>query len=166
MNAPPAFERGEALRTDQPPAALIATAASSPVHGAARGAIEDQRALAAVSYASGEGRQGAGTIAALAEALSFARLAAIDGARKDLQVVVFLYGRIATECREAGDPAAGDAYEARGYLLAELMAQDGDEDMAAMVVNAGTAVTPAAHREARRLLDHPSPGWTGQPFGQ
>lgn len=125
----------------------------SPILGAANGDGDDLRSLAAVAYEPGARRLTGGRIAAFAEALSFTRLAAVGGTQKDLQAVIFLCGRIAEECRNTGDLAAGDAYDARGFLLAELMAQAGDEAMAAMVAGAGAAVTASAHCEARRLLD-------------
>lgn len=125
----------------------------SPLLGAAVGDVDDLRSMRAVAYQSSRERRGAGVIAGLAEALSFARMAAVNGDWRDMRVVVFLYGQIAAECRRAGDADAGDAYEAQGYLLAEMMAEDGDEEMADMVVSAAHAVTPAAHMEAKRLRE-------------
>lgn len=125
----------------------------SPLLGAADGDVDDLRSMVAASYNLAVERRGASCIAALGEALSFARLAAVNGTPEDMRVIVFLYGQIAAECRRAGDVGAADRYEGQGFLLAEMLAEDGNEEMADMVVLAAPAVSPGAHREAKRLRE-------------
>jgi urease accessory protein UreF len=126
-------------------------ASTPPIIAAGRGDGEALRQLAN-SYFEGAYRcAGLQRVAELAQALTFARLACADGTPADGRIVVFLYGQLAAECRAAGVGAAGDNYEAQGYLLAEMMAESGDEEMADLVVASAAAVSPGAHIEAKRL---------------
>lgn len=123
------------------------------IERAGRGDSLALRDLATATHNDGVAMPGLAVIAEMGQALSFARLAAVDGTPDDLRAVVFLYGQLAAECRVRGDDVAADHYEAQGYVLAETMAESGDEDMAALVVAAAVDVSPGAHLEAKRLRE-------------
>lgn len=133
--------------------ALNSPSSRSPIHDAGRGDSDSLRSLASEHHNSGLDLTGLGRIAELGQALSFARLAAVNGTPGDLRAIVYLYGQLARECRALGDAAAADNYEGQGYLLAEIMAEEGDEDMASMVVASATAVSPGAHKTAKKLRE-------------
>jgi hypothetical protein len=67
------------------------------------------------------------------------------------RVVVFLSAQLANECRLQGDDRAGDEFETQGLVLAEMLAEDGDEQMATMVAASGCAISVGVHRLAARL---------------
>ena len=60
---------------------------------------------------------------------------------------------MAATLRDMGEANAGDRYEGQGVLLAEMAAEDGDAELADLIVNAASLITPGAFSEAKRLRE-------------
>ena len=70
---------------------------------------------------------------ALTECLTFARLAALLSATSDCEILVFVLARFGEWQAERGRKDIGQRLDATGLILADAMADEGHETMAAMV---------------------------------
>lgn len=123
---------------------------SSPTRDAASGDVNALRALAEDAYERGIQADGLTRLILIIEALTFSRLAGVaSGQDDDLERVVFLYGAAAVGCRELGDLEAGDEREAIGVALANAAADDGNEDMAQLLVRSGSLLSPKVIQQAQ-----------------
>lgn len=113
------------------------------------------------AYADAIKATGAERVALLGQAVAFGRLAMVHGDPADAHATVSILGELAAACRSLGAAVAGDQYEGQGVLLAELLAEDGDDEMADLIAANASQVTAGAFQEARRLHglvlagDHP-----------
>lgn len=92
---------------------------------------------------------------ALARASDYARLAAIArGDRADWLTFLIVLDNYAAALREVGLDALADHSEAEAVTLAEFMADEGDEEVAAAVASSADTISPEAFTIARNLREH------------
>ncbi|WP_237487344.1 hypothetical protein [Parapontixanthobacter aurantiacus] len=84
------------------------------------------------------------------EALTFARMAALQGEQRDAEVFVFLLSQFAAFQNEQGRSDIGTRFEAAALNAANILADEGNEAMADMIARSGDTLDPAIFAEARR----------------
>ena len=125
--------------------------APSPIEQAATGCPDALRLMADSAYANAKQNEGAASLVCYIEALTFCRLVAAHGGRDDAVRVVFLLDEISSRFKAVGEAELGDSFEAQALLFAELMAEDGDDEMATMVAATADKIPVPVHLEAQRL---------------
>ncbi len=94
-------------------------------------------------------------VSALAEARVYARLAAMArGTREDWLSFVYVGEHYASALREAGFGDMADKAQAEAVAIAEHMGEDGDEEVARMVVASAEKISPAVMALAGGLYDY------------
>jgi NAD(P)H-dependent flavin oxidoreductase YrpB (nitropropane dioxygenase family) len=134
-------------------AAALAPLPEPPINRAARGERSALVELGRAAYRDGLNAEGSARLVTLSQALAFFRLAMLHGVPADAHATVSVLGEIAASCRCLGDMEAGDLFEGQGVSLAELLAEDGDQEMADLIASNASQVTAGAFREAKRLYD-------------
>lgn len=117
---------------------------------AARGDLDALRALTDHSYCSALESEGWLAVMVLAEAITFARLAAAHGDRQDNVNLVFLLSAAAERMQQMGDIDLGNCLEAHSLVVAEEMAEAGDDEMAGVVIRASDKLSAEVFQEAKR----------------
>lgn len=133
---------GDALRASQP---------LPPITRAGLGELAALREMARAAQSMADARSGLHKLILLIEALTFFRLAAAHDEAEDVRGAVVVLGEIAATFRGMGEADFGDHFEGQGVLLAELAAENGNAEMADLVVNAASMIAPGAFAEAKRL---------------
>lgn len=133
----------------------IPEADSSPVltihEQAASGSCEAFNRIAAAHYENaGKGFEPA--IIALARAVEFARLAAMSGGRRELITFLFLLEEHAHAMRDVGLDALANLTQGQAFAVAEHAANDGDQEIADMLVRGAGEVEPGVLLVARDLM--------------
>ncbi|NQX95910.1 MAG: hypothetical protein HRT64_13520 [Erythrobacter sp.] len=95
----------------------------------------------------------AGRVAAVAEAVTFTRLACVNGGLEEDRCLAVLYDSLADLCEDAEDQEAADAFRAQALLTAEGLADQGDEEMATLVVTAGGNLSADVHKRAAQIRE-------------
>ncbi|WP_374407427.1 hypothetical protein [Pelagerythrobacter sp.] len=126
---------------------------ASPIVAAAFGDRDSLRVLANAAYVDAEASSGVTRLISLVEALTFIRLAAAQGQTPDRRQAVYLYDAIAADLTRNGLADAGVPFAARALALSELMAIDGDEQMAAIVASHAEELPAEVHAQARELVE-------------
>ena len=134
-------------------AALSKDPVEAPITGAAYGCPDALADLANGAYASAKVQSGMAALFCYIEALTFSRLLAAQGERDSATRVVFLLDEIGVQLLSLNERELSATYKGRGLLLAELMAEDGDDEMAAMVAAIASKLDEAVHLEAHRLRE-------------
>ena len=109
------------------------SAAPSIHEQAANGSVKAFNQIAAAHYAHADtGRKPA--VIALARAVEFGRLAALKGGRRQLVSFLYLLDQHSHAMREVGLMALADLTHGHAFALAEDMANEGDQEIADMLV--------------------------------
>lgn len=93
---------------------------------------------------------------ALAQAIAFARLAAVhtEGTRADLLALLFLLDQQSEVLRAVGLTDLADREHGQAVCIAEGMAEDGDQEIADMIVSTAASLTPQSLNIAREMRTH------------
>lgn len=141
--------------SEPPPSINIAGRPAQSLHelaafGDARGFAE----LAGLHYQRGvNGAEPA--IVAFARAVDYARLAAMSrGERQDWISFLFLLERNAAALRDAGLGQLADLASGESVAIAELMAEEGDDEIGDMIAASAGSLTPTSLTVARELREH------------
>ena len=118
---------------------------------AAGGSNEAFSRIAAAHYANAsKGLEPA--IVGLARAVEFARLAAMQGGRRELMTFLFLLEEHAHAFRDVGLDTLADLTQGQAFALAEHAANEGDQEIADMLVRGAGEVEPGVLLAARHLM--------------
>lgn len=90
---------------------------------------------------------------AFAEAIAFARLAAVHGGTEDRHALLKLLCDFAALQAERGRQDIANRLEACGLLVAETLADEGDEHLAEMIAKAGATLPAEVFEEVQRLRE-------------
>jgi hypothetical protein len=88
---------------------------------------------------------------AFMEAITFARLAAAQGDGNDARVLMYLLSQFAAFWRDNDNVELAIQFEADALLLAEAMADEGDEEVGDMVVAAADHIPASVHLRVQQL---------------
>lgn len=113
------------------------------------------RELASAAYLNARADVPAPDLAYM-EAITYQRLAAAHGGNADQRTLLFLLADFARVWRENGNIDLATRFDAEALMLAERLAEEGDEEVGQMVVAAAPALPSAAFREALNLQSGPS----------
>ena len=95
-------------------------------------------------------------VIALARAVEFGRLAAMKGGRREWIAFLYLLEEHSHALRDVGLTGRANSVQAEAFVLAEEIAEQGDEELAEMVVTGAAEVDPAVlmiAREMRRAVE-------------
>lgn len=118
---------------------------------AASGDIEAQRELAEINYA-GRLDPGAFTDVCYTEAIVWQRMVAARGTLKDRHTLVFLLAEFSGWLSDH-EPAASNHFMAQAVMLAEALAEDGDEQAAGWVASYADKLDPEVLLRARQMRE-------------
>ena len=122
----------------------VQPAAPSIHKQAANGNVEALNQIAAAHYADADkGREPA--VIALARAVEFGRLAALKGGRQEMVSFLYLLEQHSHAMREVGLVALADLTHGQAFALAENMANEGDQEIADMLVRGARSAGRALH---------------------
>lgn len=94
-----------------------------------------------------------GRVAAMAEAVTFTRLACVNGGIEEDKRLAVLYDALADLCEIAEDQEAADVFRAQALLTAESVADQGDEELANHIVAAAADLSPEVHKRAAKIRE-------------
>ena len=119
---------------------------------AATGNVAAQRAMACHAWdtVNQNVHDPALRVIGLIEALTFARMAALQGEQRDAEVFVFLLSQFASFENEQGRSDIGTRFEAMALNAANILADEGNEAMADMIARSGDTLSPEIFAEAQR----------------
>ena len=111
---------------------------------AANGSVEALSQIAAAHYANAnKGREPA--VIALARAVEFGRLASLKGGRREMVSFLYLLEQHSHAMRDVGHDALADLTHGQAVALAENMANEGDQEIADMLVRGARSAGRALH---------------------
>lgn len=140
---------------DIPSAALGAVLdARPPLVRAAFGDLGALREMAGAAYAA-VCEPDASAALCYMEAITFARIASAQGESEDARTLMFLLSTFASFWRAGGDTELETHFEGQALHLAETIADDGDDEVADMVVATAHLLPAAVHLKARQLSAEP-----------
>lgn len=94
---------------------------------------------------------------AYTEAVSFMRLAAAQGVRSDVLYLIFMLQQFAARLGAWGETRLATIFNAQALIVAENLANSGDEVGADIVLNIGKDMGAEVFAEARRQMNFSQP---------
>ena len=119
-------------------------AAPSIHEQAANGSVEAFNQIAAAHYANAE-KGDEPAVMALARAVEFGRLAALKGGRREMVSFLYLLEQHSHAMRDVGLMALADLTQGLAFALAGDMANEGDHEIADILVRGALSAGRALH---------------------